>query len=499
MSYFAGMISGNDSIRLIFGLKVKSLRQERGLSYQQLADKAGLSLSYIHDIETGKKFPKSDKIIILAKTLGVDYDYLVSIRASKKLQPIIDLINSDFINAIPWEHFGLTPAALLDLFSNTPDKVTAFISTLLQISRSYQLSKESFYKSALRSYQNLHDNYFEEIEDAVQKFRIQYELEEMVPMEGPRLESILAGFGIKINRKKMGNIEALNKLRSYYSLKTKTLYLNKGLSRAQEMFLMARELGFQFQVLTDRPYDTVNNNSPSFDIMLNNFKASYFAVALLMPEEHFTDDIKRIITQQKWNPKSWMDLITLYNVTPEMLMQRLTNILPRHFGIENLFFLRMNGNKEENYFEMTKELHLSQLHNPYANVLHEHYCHRWVSIKSIKHVADLVKNKKYRSPIIDVQISEYWQTHNKYLCISIAKPVNKEGSEAVSVTIGLLIDQKLLYTMPFVNDGAIPVLTVHTTCERCGIMDCKERTAKPAVIIEMEKEKKKEDALQLLD
>lgn len=493
------MISENESIRLIFGLKVKSLRQEKGLSYQQLADKAGLSLSYIHDIETGKKFPKSDKIIILAKTLGVDYDYLVSLRASKKLQPIIDLINSDFINAIPWEHFGLTPAALLDLFSNTPDKVTAFISTLLQISRSYQLSKESFYKSALRSYQNLRNNYFEEIEEAVKKFRMQHELEEMIPMEQGRLVSILEGFGIKINKKKMGNIEALNKLRSYYSLKTKTLFLNKGLSQAQENFLIARELGFQFQMLTDRPYDTVNNHSSSFDTMLNNFKASYFAVALLMPEELFTADIKQIITQPKWSPKLWMDLIAFYNVTPEMMMQRLTNMLPRHFGIENLFFLRMNGNNEENRFEMTKELHLSQLHNPHANALNEHYCHRWVSIKSIKRVADLTKNKKYRSPVIEAQISEYWQTHNKYLCISIAKPVIKGEPDAVSVTIGLLIDQKLQYTMPFVKDPAIPVFMVHTTCERCGIMDCKERMAKPAVIIETEKEKKKNEAMHLLD
>src|SRR5437867_3877403 len=145
------MISDNDSVRLIFGLKVKSLRQERGLSYQQLAEHSGLSLSYLHDIETGKKYPKADKILTLAKSLGVDYDYLVSLHASKKLQPIIDLINSDFVNAIPWEHFGLTPGALLDLFTNAPDKVTAFISTLLKISRRYQLSKEGFYNSALGS------------------------------------------------------------------------------------------------------------------------------------------------------------------------------------------------------------------------------------------------------------------------------------------------------------------------------------------------------------
>ena len=95
------MITNNDSVRLILGLKVKSLRQEKGLSYQQLAEQTGMSLSYVHDIETGKKFPKADKILSLAKILGVDYDYLVSLRANKKLQPIIDLLIC-LIHAIPW-------------------------------------------------------------------------------------------------------------------------------------------------------------------------------------------------------------------------------------------------------------------------------------------------------------------------------------------------------------------------------------------------------------
>jgi XRE family transcriptional regulator, fatty acid utilization regulator len=493
------MISENDSIRLIFGLKVRALRQEKGLSFQQLADKAGLSLSYVHDIETGKKFPKADKIIALAKTLGVDYDYLVSLRGNKKLQPIIDLINSDFINAIPWEHFGLSPASLLELFSNTPDKVTAFISTLLKIARSYQLSRESFYQSALRSYQDLHDNYFEDIEEAVARFREQYKMKDQLPVDGARLETILQSIHVKVNRKKMAGNDALGSVRSYYSASNNTLFLNKGLSRAQENFLLAREAGFQFLGFSERPFETVSRHSGSFEIMLNNFKASYFAVALLMPEEHFIDDVKRMLSQPKWNSKSWLDLLNSYDVTPEMMMQRLTNILPRHFSIGNLFFLRLNGSMDSDHFEITKELHLSQLHNPYANALNEHYCRRWISIKSIKHIAGLLKSKKLRTPLVEAQISEYWLTHNKYLCISIAKPVSANSNELVSVTLGLLIDQHLLRAMPSLNDPLIPSWLVHTTCERCGIMDCKERAAAPEIITKAEKEIRKNDALRSLD
>ncbi|MDP4262640.1 MAG: XRE family transcriptional regulator [Bacteroidota bacterium] len=478
---------------------MKALRQEKNLSYQQLADKTGMSLSYVHDIETGKKFPKADKILSLAKALGVDYDYLVSLRASKKLQPIIDLINSDFINAIPWEHFGLTPASLLELFTNTPDKVTAFISTLLKISRSYHLSKESFYNSALRSYQDLQDNYFEDIEDAVRRFRKEYKWKEILPVEMPLLESTLQKMDVTINRKRMNSMEALQDLRSYYSKTHKTLFINKAFSSAQEKFLLAREIAFHYLGITDRPFETIIQHSDSFDMLLNNFKASYFGVALLMPEENFVEDIKRIVMQPKWNDKAWLDLCTRYDVTPEMMMQRLTNILPNHFSIDHLFFLRLSGEVAKDEFEITKELHLSQLHNPYANATHEHYCRRWVSINSIKHIAGLVAKKKYKQPVVEAQISQYWQTHNRYLCISIAKPASRGSSEIVSVTIGLMIDQKLLQTMPFVNDTAIPVRTVHTTCERCGIMDCKERDVPPVEILKEQQQERINKALQQLE
>jgi len=491
------MLTENDSVRLIFSLKIKSLRQEQGLLYQQLADRTGMSVSYIHDIEAGKKFPKADKILALSKVLGVDYDYLVSLRASKKLQPIIDLINSDFINAIPWEHFGLTPASLLDLFSNTPDKVTAFISTLLRISRSYQLSKESFYNAALRSYQDLHNNYFEEIETSVELFREQHHLKKKHPVDMSVFEKLLNKAGVVVDRTTMGNMGDLRSVRSFYSVTKQTLYINSGMSAAQEKFLIGREIAFQHLSIKERPFETIIQHSESFEKIFNNFKASYFAVAMLMPEKQFVEDVKRIVRKPEWNPKLWLDLVNNYDVTPEMMMQRLTNLLPTHFGIDHLFFLRMSGVPELNEFEMTKELQLSQLHNPYANALHEHYCRRWISINSIHHVAELKSRGEYQQPLVEAQISQYWLTDNRYFCISIAKP--GPIGEGVSVTIGLLIDQKLVQTMPFVNDPAILVRTVHTTCERCGILDCKERAAAPVELDKVQQQEKVDKALQQLN
>ena len=218
---------------------------------------------------------------------------------------------------------------------------------------------------------------------AVKKFRKEYKWKDVLPVDIASLESVLNKMGIQVNRKRMdgaGIIERPSFL--LFRLAIKLCIINKALSSAQEKFLLGREIAFQFMNITPRPYETIIQHSDSFDMLLNNFKASYFSVALLMPEENFVEDVKRIVMQPKWNDKAWLDLCTKYDVTPEMMMQRLTNVLPNHFGIDHLFFLRMAGDPSKNEFEMTKELHLSQLHNPYANSLHEHYCRRWISINS---------------------------------------------------------------------------------------------------------------------
>jgi XRE family transcriptional regulator, fatty acid utilization regulator len=494
------MVTYNESIRLIFGLKLKTLRHQQGLNLQQLSKATGIAVSYLHDIESGKKYPKADKIISMAKALKADYDYLVSLTATKRLQPIIDMLNSEFMNVIPWEHFGLKPSSLLDLFANTPNKVTAFISTLLKLSRSVQMSKETFYTSALRSYQDLHDNYFEDLESEVLQFRTKSKMKDSLLITTQILEDVLKKqFDITVDRKVMAGKEVLKELRSFYNASKKIFFINKGLSPAQEKFLLGREIAFQLMQLKPRPFENIMQSTGSFEVLLNNFKASYFSSALLMPEDVFTEDIKRITTLTKWNDKDWLDLINKYDVTPEMLMQRLTNILPSHFGIDQLFFLRMRGDMETDYYDLTKELHLSQLHNPYANALNEHYCRRWVAIGTMKDVYGKVKAKKYRDPIISVQTSQYWQTHNRYLCISIAAPATKGSNQIISFTIGLMIDQKLLQTMPFVNDIHIPIKTVHTTCERCGIMDCQERAVPPVEILKAQHLEKINKALQQLD
>jgi len=494
------MLREIDTVKLIFGLKVHYLRQEQDLSYQQLSDRTGLAISYLHNIEKGKKYPKADKILALAKALNTDYNYLVSLDADKRLQPIIDLINSDFLKLFPLELFGINTPKLIELLSVTPDKVNAFISTVVKIVRNHHLQGEDFYKAALRSYQDLNDNYFNELERAVQAFKTENELPQQPPLRTGQLERLLQRrYRVFIDREFLASQPYMEEIRAFYAPKTQTLFLNTGLSSAQENFLLGKELGFHYLQLSERPYETRMAEVDSFDKLLNNFKASYFSVALLMDEREMVEDIETMARWRSWDNEAFLALFRKYDVTSEMLIQRLANILPQHFGIKDLFFLRFFAGPDLQKFEMTKEMHLSQLHSPHANQLEEHYCRRWISINLIRQLKARQGIDNTEGPIAGLQISRYWGTPNAYLCITIAKPEHRQPANSSSITIGLLINDKLKRLFRFLNDPKLPAKDVHTTCERCGISDCGARAVAPSVLQHHHKKEKIKETLQQLE
>ncbi len=471
---------------MIFGFKVKYLRQKKGLTYQQLSNESGISLSYIHEVEKGKKYPKPDKINALAGALDVTYDKMVSTQTDKKLQPIVDLLTSDFLKIFPLDMFGIDTHKLFELFSNAPDKVNAFIITLFNITRKYQMKSDAFYKTALRSYQDMYDNYFPEWEAAAKKFKEENSIENKYQYSEKELKKILSDiYGIQVEDKKLEQQKKLEDVRSYFSEKEKILFIRSDLKEAQRNFLLAREMGFQYMGLKERPFVTRILEVESFEKLLNNFKASYFAVAFLMDEDKVVKDVTDFSGQAHWDKNQFLGFLKKYNVTPEMLLQRLTNILPGRFGLNDLFFLRLTGKNNLGQFGITKEIHLSRLHNPYANENNEHYCRKWISLNIIKQLRTSRSLGKYDGAIADVQISRYWGTDNEYLCMSFAKPDDKNNNDGVSVTLGLMVNDNLRKFIRFLSDPDLPSRVVNTTCERCAMPDCEFRVAAP--IIEEEK------------
>jgi len=211
------MNSDSDFIKTVFGLKLKQQRQKKNWSLQDLAVKTGLSKSYLNEIENGKKYPKHDKIIQLSESLNCTFDELVSTKLDKSLAPFNEILQSDFFKEIPLDLFGINKNNLISIISDAPKKVTAFINALIEISQNYNLGKERFYFAVLRSFQELNDNYFPEIEDKVLQFAQENQLKINKNLQTDILEKILTEiFNYTIQSEDFEQYGTLDNLRSLF-------------------------------------------------------------------------------------------------------------------------------------------------------------------------------------------------------------------------------------------------------------------------------------------
>lgn len=277
------MKTESDFIKTVFGLKVKQQRQKKSWSLQDLATKTGLSKSYLNEIENGKKYPKHDKILQLSEALACTFDDLVSTKLDKSLAPFGEILQSDFFKEIPLELFGISKNNLISIISDAPKKVTAFINALIEIAQNYNLGKERFYFAVLRSFQELNDNYFPEIEEKAVEFGIENNLELNQNLNSKTLEHILTEkFGYQISSENFSKYDTLGNLRSLYIPEKNYLLLNEMLEKDQITFILAKEIGFNVLALKSRPNTYSWLDFGSFEEILNNFYASYFAGCLLI-------------------------------------------------------------------------------------------------------------------------------------------------------------------------------------------------------------------------
>ncbi len=474
-----------DYIKLIFGLKLKQVRLKKDLSLFGLSKLSGLSKSYLNEIEKGKKYPKTDKIVLLAEKLEVPYDSLVSLKLDKNLAPVGELLRSKILKELPLELFGIKESDLIDIVANAPTKVTAFVSTIIEIAKHYNFGKENFYLAAVRSFQEANNNFFPELEKAVLDFAKAYQIDLTGSVSSHELEEILVEeYGYTINNDDLKTYQALDNLRSVFVPKTKTLLIADRIDEAQRAFIYAKEIGYNFLKIQERLYTFTWIAFQNFDQVLNNFYASYFAGAIIIPRAIIRKHIDTFLAKPRFDKTFLTGIKNNYNASPESLYQRLTNILPNDYHLENLFFLRFGHKKGSNQFDITKELHLTHQHSPHGNETREKYCRRWVSIRVLQEIARTGVEHH-----MDIQISHYPEDGLSYLVFASATKDPFKEDEYRSVGIGLLINDPLRKKAKFLDDPAIKNWEVGVTCERCAISDCEVRQASPKILMREEKNK----------
>ncbi|RDI56977.1 helix-turn-helix domain-containing protein [Flavobacterium glaciei] len=462
-------------IKLIFGLKLKQARTAKNLSLFGLAKITALSKSYLNEIEKGKKYPKTDKIILLAEKLEVTYDHMVSLKLDNNLAPIGEILKSGILKEIPLELFGIQEADLIDIIANAPAKVNAFISTIIEIAQHYNLTRESFFLAALRSYQEAHNNYFEDLEEKVILFCKAFHVDLTANISITELKAILVEeYGYTIQELVFTEHEALGDLRSIFVPSSKTLLLSNDIDEGQKAFILAKEIAYNYMEIKERLYTFSWIKFDNFDQVLNNFYASYFAGALLLPRQHLIDELNVFLALENPKPQQMVQLMNQFNVSPESFYQRLTNILPKDFNLKNLFFLRLSHQKGTDTYQIKKELHITNQQEPHANEMNEHYCRRWVSIRTIEESIKQGKNHFF-----DAQISSYENSKNEYLVFSSATPDPFKTDCIRSISVGILMTAGMKKKFKFIENESLKKQIVGVTCETCAVKDCLERASPP--------------------
>ena len=67
--------------------------------------------------------------------MEISPEFLASPQLTKQYAPIGDLLQSNFLNELPLDLFGIEVQQVVEIIARAPDRVNAFISALLEIAR----------------------------------------------------------------------------------------------------------------------------------------------------------------------------------------------------------------------------------------------------------------------------------------------------------------------------------------------------------------------------
>ncbi len=478
------------NLKIIFGIKIKSYRTRLGLSLQELSKKTTIAVSYLSEIESGKKYPKPEKLIRLAQALEVDYDTLVSSKVSKSLDPFTALINSDLVKQFPFHLFGISASDILGLFKNNPEHAHAFLQTFLQISRAYDMSLENFLFAALRTYVRQSQNFFPDLENLAKQYAQQRKIDGAPPSFQQLKKILQENHAYTVEQKELTEHPDLNGFRSILRAKG-LLSINGNLLESQKAFILAREIGFLKLAIINRPLTSSWIKVQNFDQLVNNFKASYFGGALLLQQDRVAQDLQQMMERPEWDGDSFQKLLDRHKATPEMLLHRLSQLLPGVLGLQNVFYFRFVNAVDHLSIMLTKELNMTDSLISYGLGMNEHHCRRLLPLRLLK------KIHHDKVPLaVGAQKIEFVKNGTSFLLFSMARPLSLSKTRGSAIALGIKIDKKSESIIKFINDPTIEIEKVSESCERCPLTDCSERVVEASMISKQNALEKQELALQ---
>ncbi|MDH4249320.1 MAG: XRE family transcriptional regulator, partial [Deltaproteobacteria bacterium] len=266
----------------------------------------------------------------------------------------------------------------------------------------------------------------------------------------------------------------------------------------QKAFQLGREIGYRQLRLKARGATSSRAEVESFEQVLNDFKASYYSGALLIDQAMLVEDMKAFFSLPTWDAQALLRIMNRYQVTPEMFLYRLTQLLPTHFGLEGLQFFRVNHTPEKNSFHINKQLNMTaQVRTPGMGS-GEHHCRRWIAVDLLKTLAGQAHPDPAAPPLVSAQRIRFLEDGSEFFLMTLARSLALTPGANTSVTLALAFNDPFRSAVRFHGDAQVPFAQVSDSCERCPLPadHCEQRVAPPRIHLARQAHEERRVALE---
>lgn len=280
------------------GAKVRALRRRQNLSQVHLAERLGISASYLNLIEHNRRALPSPLLIKLAQIFQLDLNAFSTESESRLVKDVLELFGDPLFDG-----HELTAAELGELVATSPGVARA----ILALYQSYRSARESAQTLATRLYDRddlvgvdpsrlpseevsdliqRHMNYFPELEEGAEAVGREARLEGEDLFQG-LVRYLQDVHGVHVSVEKTA---AMRGAVRRYDAASRVLSLSEVLRRGSRNFQVAYQVALLTQPeILDRiardPLLTTDESRSLARVTL----ANYFAGAVLMPYEHFLE------------------------------------------------------------------------------------------------------------------------------------------------------------------------------------------------------------------
>jgi len=307
---------------LILGRRVRHYRNEAGLTLDQLGELVGKPAPYLSLLENGKKEPRVNLVVDIAKALGVDVtDLLETTPPTRRDALEISLIRAQ--ESALFETFDIPtikPSAKVD--NQTLAHIVGLHDVIRAKSNLKSAGSEDVRKAngAVHTYLVENDGYLKEVEVAAREALESSGYAGEGPFSSRNLIDLTASIGLEL----MPIDDMPSFARSIIDTYNKRIYIaqrNELRTRQARKAVLQTLAGF---VLGHEP-------DPDLDTFLRQrMETAYFAAAVLAPEDSV---LARLLVAKENHDIDVEDVKELFYVSYEMAAWRTANLITRHLGI----------------------------------------------------------------------------------------------------------------------------------------------------------------------